>query len=166
MLIRSETTGDAAQIHQVTTLAFLDAPHTDHTEQFVVQGLRNAKALTISQVAEVNGEIVGHVAISPVTVANGASGWFGLGPISVLPENQGRGIGSKLMRNALATLEQMGATGCVLLGDPGYYSRFGFKVVDGLVLPGVPVEYFQALSFDGTFPCGEVAYHAAFAATD
>jgi putative acetyltransferase len=68
------------------------------------------------------------------------------------------------MKSSLAALEAMGASGCVLLGDPDYYERFGFKVVEGLVYPGVPEEYFQALSFSGEFPQGEVTYHDAFSA--
>ena len=54
------------------------------------------------------------------------------------------------------------AQGCVLLGDPAFYGRFGFVVRPGLVLPGVPPEYFQAVSFHGAWPVGEVRYHAAF----
>ena len=68
------------------------------------------------------------------------------------------------MKSALAALKEMGASGCVLLGEPDYYGRFGFKVVEGLVLPGVPTEYFQALSFGDAFPRGEVTYHDAFSA--
>lgn len=162
----NESIADAAIVHQVTERAFLDALHTDHTEQFIVEGLRRAGALTISLVAKAEGEIVGHVAISPVTFSHGATGWFGLGPISVLPEFQGHGVGSRLMKSALADLRSMGASGCVVLGDPDYYGRFGFKVVDGLVFPGVPAEYFQALSFADTFPQGEVSYHEAFSAQD
>lgn len=160
----NEKTGDDARIHQVTEQAFLRAPHTDHTEQFIVDSLRRAGALTISQVAKVDGEIIGHVAISPITLSGGETGWFGIGPISVLPEFQGLGIGSKLMQSSLAALEEMGASGCVVLGDPAYYGRYGFKVVDGLIFPGVPAEYFQALSFSGEFPNGEVSYHEAFSA--
>jgi len=163
-LLSSEKSGDEARIHQVTEHAFLNAPHTDHTEQFIVDALRRAGALTISQVAIADREIIGHVAISPVTLSDGATGWFGLGPISVLPEFQGLGIGSKLMRSSLDALEEVGASGCVVLGDPAYYGRFGFEVVDGLVFPGVPAEYFQALSFSGEFPQGEVLYHEAFSA--
>lgn len=160
--VSNESTGDATRIHDVTTKAFLNAPHTAHTEQFIVNALRHAGALTISKVAKADGEIIGHVAISPVALSTGATGWFGLGPISVLPEFQGRGVGSKLMKSALGALEAMGASGCVVLGDPGYYGRFGFKVVDGLVYPGVPAEYFQGLSFSGEIPHGEVSYHEAF----
>ncbi len=160
--IREESARDAAQIHRVTEQAFLNALHTEHTEQFIVAALRSSGVLTISRVAEADDEIIGHVAISPVTISDSATGWFGLGPISVLPEFQSQGVGSKLMRSSLAALEAMGAAGCVVLGDPGYYGRFGFKVVNGLVFPGVPAEYFQALSFDGKFPRGEVTYHEAF----
>ena len=161
--LSNEKSSDAARIHQVTKQAFLSAPHTDHTEQYIVDAPRRSGALKISQVAKAEGEIIGHVAISPFILSGGVTGWVGLGPISVLPEFQGLIIGTKLMQNSLAALEEMNALGCVVLGDP-YYERFGFKVVDGLVLPDVPAEYFQALSFSGEFPIGEVSYHDAFTA--
>lgn len=164
MKIRKERSEDADRIHEVTTRAFQDAPHTSHTEQFIVRALREAGGLSVSLVAEYDGEIVGHVAISPVSVSDGAAGWYGLGPVSVLPEYQRRGIGSRLVEMALAEIEQGGASGCVVLGDPEYYRRFGFRVIDGLVLPGVPVEYFQAMSFDGDLAQGDVAYHEGFSA--
>ena len=162
--ISNESAGDAAQIHRITKQAFLSAPHTDHTEQFIVDALRRSGALTISQIAKADGKIIGHVAISPVSISSGATDWFGLGPISVLPDYQGQGVGSKLMESSIAALEALGAAGCVVLGDPGYYSRFGFKTVKSLVLPGVPSEYFQALSFNDNFPSGKVSYHEAFSA--
>lgn len=162
--ITDENPDDAARIHEFTAKAFLNAPHADHTEQFIVEALRREGALTISQVARAGGEIIGHVAISPVTLSNGVLGWFGLGPISVLPEYQGRGIGSSLMKSSLAALQSMGASGCVVLGDPNYYGRFGFKVVARLVYPGAPAEYFQAQSFSGQYPEAEVSYHEAFSA--
>lgn len=162
--INNEGNDDSARIHDVTAEAFLNAPHADHTEQFIVDALRRAGALTISQVAKVDEEIIGHVAISPVTLSTGAADWFGLGPISVLPEFQGCGVGSKLMKSSLTALEAMGASGCVVLGDPDYYGRFGFKVVDGLVYPGVPADYFLGLSFSDEVQQGEVSYHEAFAA--
>lgn len=162
--IRPEMSGDIEQIHKVTELAFQNAPHTDHTEQFIVKALRNSGALAISLVAESGGKIIGHVAISPVSISDHAANWYGVGPISVLPEYQGRGAGSRLMKRALADLEAGGAAGCVVLGEPNYYGRFGFNVVEGLVYPGVPPEYFQALSFGSGFPQGEVAYHESFSA--
>ena len=165
VIIRSECLDDIPKIHALTTAAFLNAEHTDHTEQFIVLRLREAGALTVSLVAEVDDVVVGHVAISPVTVDGADVGWFGLGPISVDPSRQGEGIGSVLMDAALNALRALGASGCVVLGDPGYYSRFGFRVHPGFEYPGVPAEYFQAISFNGEVPRGYVAYHDAFAAT-
>ena len=90
---------------------------------------------------------------------------YGLGPLAVRPERQGKGIGSQLVRDALAALDQQGASGCVVLGEPDYYGRFGFKAYPELTLPGAPQKYFQALSFTGSIPSGEVCYHSAFDAT-
>jgi len=163
--IRPEAPDDAAAIHALTAAAFLEAPHTDHTEQFVVDALRAAGALTVSLVAEAGGAVVGHVAVSPVVISDGATGWFGLGPISVLPELQGTGIGTLLMQDALRLLRARGAAGCVVLGDPAYYSRFGFAPEASLVLPDVPPAYFQAMSFGEVLPRGVVTYHAAFSAS-
>ncbi|AFV00921.1 GNAT family N-acetyltransferase [Simiduia agarivorans] len=163
--IRNETPDDIERIRAVTVAAFLHAPHTDHTEQFIVEALRDAGALTLSLVAEQAGAIIGHVAVSPVAVSDGSDCWFGLGPISVTPDAQGQGVGTRLMQAALAALRDLQANGCVLLGDPAFYQRFGFSVIEGLTLPGVPPEYFQAIAFNGCYAQGEVTYHAAFAAT-
>lgn len=109
--------------------------------------------------------MAGHVAVSPVTIADGTQGWFGLGPVSVTPRLQGQGIGSQLVHRALDMLKEQGASGCVVLGDPSYYQRFGFRNEPGLVLPGIPPEYFMAISLGGPLPGGVVAYHPAFEAT-
>ncbi|VVD80308.1 GNAT family N-acetyltransferase [Pandoraea iniqua] len=163
--IRNETPADAAAIEALTTAAFLNAPHTDHTEQFIVNALRRAQQLSVSLVAQEDGVIVGHVAVSPVTISDGSPRWYGLGPISVAPDRQGQGIGSRLMHAALDALRQRGAAGCVVLGDPAYYGRFGFAANPRMILPGVPPEYFQTVSFDGSMPSGTVRYHDAFNAT-
>jgi putative acetyltransferase len=160
--IRSELPSDVTAIETVTAAAFLNATHTSHTEQFIVNALRKAGVLSVSLVAEDNGEIVGHVAISPVSISDGSSGWYVLGPISVAPDRQGMGIGSQLMEQALAELGKLAAAGCVLVGNPNYYGRFGFKPEPAIVLPGVPPEYFQAISFDADIPTGIVTHHAAF----
>ena len=160
--VRHELAADVPAIEAVTTAAFLDAPHTSHTEQFIVDGLRKAGQLTVSLVAEAAGQVVGHVAVSPVSISDGADGWFGLGPISVLPRYQRLGVGSRLMREALSVLQQQGAAGCVVLGEPEYYGRFGFRADPNLVLPDVPPEYFQAVAFGSARPRGIVSYHAAF----
>lgn len=160
--IRDERPDDVVAIHLLTAAAFLDAPHTSHTEQFIVDALRRAGALALSLVAVQRAEIVGHVALSPVAIAEGSTGWFGLGPISVAPTCQRQGIGSLLMCEAMRRLEHQGAAGCVLLGNPGFYSRFGFAPMPGLVLPGVPPEYFLARAFRESMASGVVTYHPAF----
>lgn len=162
--IRLESPSDSEAIHRVTTAAFLTAPHTDHTEQFIVDALRAAGALTLSLVAVRGDEIMGHGAISPVAIADGTPNWYGLGPVSVLPQHQGQGIGSSLIQSALNRLKAQGAAGCVVLGDPGYYSRFGFQPLAGLMYSDGPPEYFQALAFAPPLPRGVVTYHAAFGA--
>ena len=163
--IRDEQPADIDAIHRLTEAAFAEAVHSSHTEQFIVAALRAAGQLTVSLVAEEHGALIGHVAVSPVVLSSGDVGWHGLGPISVRPDRQGQGIGAALMRAAIDRLTQLGSAGCVLLGEPGYYARFGFKVVPGLELPGVPPAYFQALPLAGTVPAAQVHYHAAFEAT-
>ena len=163
--IRHERPQDISTITALTVAAFASQEHSSHTEQFIVNALRRSQQLTISLVAVLDEDIVGHVAASPVTISSGAQGWFGIGPISVWPDRQGQGIGSALMQAALAELQQLGAMGCVVLGDPGYYSRFGFAVHAGQELPGVPPQYIQALSFGTALTQGTVQYHAAFEAT-
>jgi putative acetyltransferase len=162
MQILPETPRDREAIFALTQDAFKDHPHSQGTEGRIIDSLREAGALTLSLAAWEDGSIVGHIAFSPVTVSDGSSDWYGLGPMAVRPDRQGRGIGAALLREGLARLRALGAAGCVVLGDPGYYGRFGF-VQAGLKYPGVPPEYFMALAF--TRPAqGEVAYHAAFSA--
>jgi len=163
-LIRAETPADIADIHAMTAAAFRNAAHSSHTEHYIVDALRGRGELSISLLAVQDGQVIGHVAVSPVAISDGSEGWFGLGPISVAPQRQGQGIGSALMRAALDALRGMGARGCVLLGEPDYYGRFGFRCEPGLVLPGVPPEYFQALPLQGAMARGTVTYSPAFEA--
>lgn len=165
LIICNESRADHAAISHVIEQAFKDQQYSSHTEQFIVHALRDAQQLTISLVAVLNQDVVGHIAISPVSISSGVEGWFGLGPIAVSPEWQHHGVGSALMNAALKQLEATGAAGCVLLGDPHFYAQFSFQPINNLILEDVPAEYFQALSFDGKFPQGTVTYHAAFSAT-
>ncbi|MCG5225657.1 GNAT family N-acetyltransferase [Acinetobacter pittii] len=165
IIIRDEQDKDIEAIEKLTKAAFQNAEHTSHTEHFIVNSLRTHGQLTVSLVATEDSAIVGHVAISPVQISSGETGWYGLGPISVHPNKQGLGIGTLLMNKSLEKLKNLGAKGCVLLGDPNYYSRFGFKNYPELILPDVPSEYFQALTFSGNIPKANVTYHEAFNAT-
>jgi predicted N-acetyltransferase YhbS len=88
--------------------------------------------------------------------------WFGLAPVAVHPDFQKHGIGSALITHGLEELNMLNARGCVLLGEPAFYGRFGFKSYSGLFLADVPDGYFQALPFIDFVPQGEVIYHPAF----
>lgn len=162
MIVRPERAGDEKAIGAVTAAAFADMPFSDQTEPLIIERLRAAGALAVSLVAEEKGEILGHVAFSPVSVSGGETGWYGLGPISVSPSRQRHGIGSSLVNAGIDRLRALGAAGCVLLGDPAYYRRFGFRLDHGLVLPDVPPGHFQALLLHGPDALGIVAFHPGF----
>jgi putative acetyltransferase len=164
VLIRGETSTDVNAIAEVTIAAFKTLAISNHTEQFIIEALRVAEVLTVSLVAEVDGRVVGHIAFSPVTISDGSPNWYGLGPISVLPEYQRKGIGKALIREGLARLKDLQAQGCCLVGHPDYYRKFGFTNMPGLVHKGVPQEVFFALSFGGRCPNGEVRFHEGFKA--
>ena len=166
MTIRHERAGDEIAIGRLTKLAFTGHPHSQGTEAAIVRELRAAHGLALSLVYEDGGNIIGHVALSPVRIDGTDCGWYGLGPISVHPDVQGQGIGSALMRAAIAWMRQARAGGCVLAGDPGYYHRFGFAPRQELVLPELPPEYFLALHLQGPAPSGIVSFHAAFSTKD
>lgn len=165
-LIRNEADGDADAITAVTIAAFRTLEISQHTEQFIIKALRAAGALAVSLVAELDGQVVGHVAFSPVSLSDGTPDWYGLGPVSVLPLHQRQGIGKALLREGLARLQAMHARGCCLVGHPDYYVKFGFRNLDQLVHAGVPPQYFLALSFDGHYPQGTVVFHEAFGARE
>ena len=135
--IRSETNDDTGAIAEVTIAAFQALEISNHTEQFIVEALRDAKVLTVSLVAEVDGRVIGHIAFSPVTISDGTQDWYGLGPVSVLPEYQRQGIGKALIHEGLSRLKCKHARGCCLVGHPEYYKKFGFDNVPELVHEGV-----------------------------
>jgi putative acetyltransferase len=162
IVIRSETDADVSAITEVTVAAFKTLEISNHTEQFIITALRAAKALRISLVAEVDGRVTGHIASSPVAISDGTRNWYGLGPVSVLPEYQRQGIGKALIQEGLSRLKEMNAQGCCLVGHPDYYRKFGFKNMPELVLGGVPQEVFFALSFAGHTPHGTVTFHNGF----
>ncbi len=162
MHIEPERPGDASAIRLLTRAAFKGMPFSRQTEAQIVDALRAAGALTISLVANVDGEVVGHVAFSPVSIDGVTGDWYGLGPVSVSPERQGRGIGQALIRDGLEQLRSIDAGGCVVLGSPAYYGRFGFESDPALVYGDVAPGYFQRLIFKGPAPRGEVAFHPGF----
>jgi len=166
MTIRKEKGADGPEISRLQHAAFLNhpqhAPGAESTEHLIVERLRRAGALALSLVAEDGGRLTGHIALSPARVGDCAEGWLLLGPVGVLPELQGRGIGSALVREALREAQDAGSQGVVLVGDPGFYSRFGFRSFNGLGYAGVPPMYVLALPFGDEPPVGEIAAQSAF----
>jgi putative acetyltransferase len=165
IVIRNETESDVKTIFEVTKAAFDTLAISNHTEQFIIDALRDANVLSVSLVAVFGNRVVGHIAFSPVTISDGSPGWYGLGPISVLPELQTQGIGKSLMREGLARLRSIGAKGCILVGDPGYYERFGFRSPKDLEIEEVPQQFVLALPLEDSCASGNVVFHEAFAAT-
>ena len=164
MVIRDENDADIGAITEVTIAAFESLQISNHTEQFIIEALRADKALTVSLVAELDGRLIGHIAFSPVTISDGTRNWYGLGPVSVSPEHQHKGVGKALIQEGLSRLKNLNAQGCCVVGHPEYYRKFGFRNISGLVLEGVPPEVFFALSFGAHTPEGTVAFHEGFKA--
>ena len=162
--LRNETPADVDAIAGVTMAAFESLAISQQTEHFIVAALRAAGALTVSLVAESEGQVIGHIGFSPVVLSDGTPAWYGLGPVSVLPRFQRLGVGGALIQEGLGRLKALGAQGCCLVGHPGYYQQFGFRNTPELVLEGVPPEVFFALSFDGHVPRGTVTFHEGFCA--
>ncbi|RQS65368.1 N-acetyltransferase [Burkholderia sp. Bp8963] len=162
--LRDERASDVAAIARVIAAAFAGEPHGGQVEQRIVDAFRADGCLSVSLVAERDGRIVGYVAFSPVTIGTDSEGWYGLAPLAVLPDCRRQSIGAGLVRTGLDALRRLGARGCVLLGEPAYYTRFGFASTGDIVFPGVPAEYLLALSFDEAAPrpSGTVRYHDAF----
>lgn len=102
MTIRPETPQDRDAIEKVHLAAFANHPYSRQTEHLIVNALRAARALTVSFVAEVDGEVAGHIAFSPARIDGHDCGWYVLGPVGVLPERQRQGIGKALIREGLA----------------------------------------------------------------
>jgi putative acetyltransferase len=160
--IRFESPSDTKSISQLIAAAFEGMPYADGDESELVEELRASNALTVSLVATLGEEVVGHIAFSPAKTADSASGWHGLGPLAVLPQYQRRGFGTALLRQGLEVLRSTGATGCVVVGEPNYYLRFGFHLAPSNAPETEPAEYFMAQVFQGTISTGAIHFHEAF----
>jgi putative acetyltransferase len=161
-IIRPETPSDHAAIYDTTKRAFAPMPFADDDDLELVNSLREAGALTLSLVATRGDTVVGHVAFSPALAADNSKGWYGLGPIAVEPVLQRQGIGTALINDGIRRLKALDAAGCVLVGDPGYYPRHGFKPFPSLAPPGQPSEYFMILPLRVKNPATVVNFHSVF----
>ncbi len=164
MRIRNENANDVKKIYAITKAAFKNMPYSAGDEQDLINALRDDGALSVSLVAERGIEIVGHIAFSRVMIDCQPGNWFDLGPVSVRPGLQSLGIGSALIREGISRITALDADGCVLLGYPTYYNRFGFAHDSGLTYNGEPNPNFQYLKIRGVTPKGDVRYHPAFTA--
>lgn len=158
MDIRPETPGDYDTIFRLTQKAFEPMPFSEGKEAQCVKRLREDGDLTLSFVASEDTELVGHIAFSPVFLDEIGNGWYALGPVSVWPHLQGRGIGKALVDHGLMKLKEMEANGCILIGDPKYYSRFGFVGDGRIAYRNLPKEIVQWISFNGDQPSGILKY--------
>jgi putative acetyltransferase len=164
VIVRPETDRDVGGIREVNIVAFKGQPYSQQTEHLIVEALRAAGALEVSLVADSDGTVVGHIAFSAASIGGSSAGWFLLGPVAVQPARQGEGIGRALVEAGLDALRSREARGCVLVGDPAFYGRFGFGQHPGVVWHGVPDENVLCLLMAGEMPTGEVVCHPAFLA--
>lgn len=160
--LRAERPGEARAIHDLTRNAFLGQVHAEGDEQDLIDALRLKGLLTLSLVAELEGEIVGQVTFSAGLAEGDAWGWFALGPIAVAPHLQRRGIGGALIREGLRRLESLGARGCVLIGDTAYYSRHGFLCRPDLCPADEPEDHYMVHPLNDCSADRVVGFHPLF----
>ena len=165
ILVRPEESTDAQAVHAVNEAAF-EGP----AEANLVADLHRQSAVIVSLVAELNGQVVGHILFSPVSVSQAAAGIqvAGLAPVAVSPQHQNQGIGSALVRRGLEDCRKQGYAVVVVLGHPQYYPRFGFTAAHehGLSCEyDAPPEAFMALGLEPgalDLVSGLVRFHPAF----
>ncbi len=172
LTIRKETPEDLGAVYEVVKKAFEKEVYSDHDEQNLVNRLRKSAAFVadLSLVAEFKGQVVGHILFTEIQI--GQATGLGLAPVSVAPNHQGKGIGSKLIEAGHALAKDLGYTFIVLLGHADYYPRFGYHKASqfGVLAPfDVPDESFMVLELvEGALDDveGMVVYDPAFFETD
>jgi putative acetyltransferase len=160
--IRSERPEDIRAIYDLIKRAFAPMAFARGDEQDLIDVVRDAGALSILLVAEIGSRIVGHVAFTPAKAADNTQGWFELGPVAVEPELQRKGIGHQLINEGLGKLREWNAAGCIVVGDPNYYQRFGFLPFPALAPASQPPEYFMMLPLMESQPKSVVDFHPIF----
>lgn len=161
-LIRPEHADDYAAIYDGTKRAFAPTLFAGGDEQEWIGRFRGAGVLALSLLAEMDGRVVGQITLTPAFAADGSPGWFALGPIAVAPEFPSKKIGSEMMGAVIVWLREQDAAGCVLVGNPAYYSRFGFKRYPALAPEREPAEYYQILPLRVKEPSVVVGFHPLF----
>lgn len=153
ILFRQENKDDYTAVSIVIQKAFEKEEMSDHSEQYLVERLRNSEAFIpeLSIVAEINQKVAGHILLSMIKIVNNENKEFeslALAPVSVLPEYQGKGIGGKLIETAHKKAKELGFGSVILLGHESYYPRLGYEMAKkyGIKLPfDVPDENCMAI---------------------
>jgi putative acetyltransferase len=145
--IRKEEPKDRDAVHQLNLIAFENGP-----EAALVDQLRASCKEYLSFIAVENGSVIGHILFTPATVEDCSAVGMGLAPMSVLPSQQRKGVGSRLVQYGLEFLRNAGCPFVIVLGHPGYYPRFGFELASKYQLrsqwEGVPDDAFMIVVFD------------------
>jgi putative acetyltransferase len=163
LLVRDEKPCDQEQVRKVNEAAFGRSDEADLIDRLRIEG-----AVLLSLVAEVGDQIIGHILFSRITVetAQGSISAVSLAPMAVLPDHQGRKVGSQMVRHGLAQLCDRGECIVIVLGHKRYYPRFGFSSEKARYLASpFPPEAFMALELcDGALAGirGAVRYPSAF----
>lgn len=158
-MIRPEAPDDAPSIDAVIEAAFGQRDEAD-----LVRALREDAGWLpdLSLVAVEEQLVVGHIALTRATVDGAPT--LALAPLSVRPDHQRLGIGSQLVREALRRAGDAAESAVVVLGDPAYYGRFGFRPARDLGITGPfgDIDEFQALALSEAAPTGRITYAAPF----
>lgn len=172
IILRQENKNDFESVFHLIEKAFEKEEYSDHKEQFLVERLRKSDAFIpeLSIVAEIDNKIVGHILFTKLQIKNESETFpsLALAPVSVLPEFQGKGIGSKLILHGHEIAKSLGYKSVILLGHQDYYPRFGYELCEkyNIKMPfDVPAENCMviALTEDGLKEVsGEVVYPSAF----
>jgi len=130
IIIRQETEEDHPQVFEIIGKAFLDEPHSDQQEPYLVERLRKSETFVpeLSLVAEKDGQVLGHILLTKITVKDQDKEHesLALAPVSVVPEYRNLGIGGALIQSAHTIARQLGFGSVILLGHAAYYPRFGY----------------------------------------
>lgn len=146
--VRDERPGDIAAIRDVNRRAF-----AQDQEANIVDALRTNGGALLSLVATLDGEVVGHIMYSPLTVADATGA--AIGPMAVVPERQRQGIGSRLVEEGNRRLAQAGCPFVVVLGHAEFYPRFGFRPASAFGITcqwNVPDDVFMAMMLGDATP--------------
>jgi putative acetyltransferase len=162
IVIRPEAESDRRAIWEVTRSAFEGRPYAAGDEQDLIDNLRADGVLSVSLVAIDGSELIGQITFSPASISSNRGNWYALGPVSVIPERQGEGTGAALIDAGIKAIESLGAVGCILTGDPGYYSKHGFTLASEHCPELESEEYFMVRVIGDEEPVGTFAFHVAF----